>query len=141
MIVLANLIFPAFTAPYIAPLLFPIAGIAAIVAETVVFKLLNWHLGLGRILGLVVLANVASGAVGYLIALVLPSGLVGEPHDVYVILSFVPAWVLSILIEYRVVRAFAQWVTVPRPFSTVAWANTASYLTLFVVAVWARMFW
>ena len=135
-------------------LLFPVAGISAIVAEMIVFKLLNRPLGLAKLLGLVVLANVVSGAFGFLITPLFPTGLVAVPHGnisildtgplwgYYVLLSFIPAWAMSIVIEYYVVRALARWVAIPRPFWTVAWANTASYLVLFgLAAFWAFVIW
>jgi hypothetical protein len=148
---LADVIFPAFQAPYVASLLLPVAGISAIVVEIVVFWLLNRHVGVGKIVVLVVAANLVSGLVGFFLAAVLPSGLVprvvgsvnGRPFrssqpgpyfETYMALSFFMAFVLSVVIEYAVVWLLLGWAKVVRPFRTVTLANLASYVVLVAVA-------
>ena len=155
---IADVIFPAFQTPYIVPFLFPVAGIAAIVVEVLVFWRLNRHLRIGQIIAVVVLANVASGYIGFVIAAFLPSGLVpkvvgegehqgqiiqpGPQFDTYMVLSFVVAFVLSVVIEYGVVRWCVGWARVNRPFLTVTLANLASYVTLIAVAwFWPLFLW
>ncbi len=57
---IADVILPVFCVPYVVPFVFPLAGVATVVAEVAVFKLLNRHLGLGKIIALVIVANVVS---------------------------------------------------------------------------------
>jgi hypothetical protein len=150
MSLIADVIIPAFSAPYVAPLLFPVAGILAITSEVLIFWLLNRQLGVGKIIPLVVLANVVSTVVGFLLTAVLPSGWVptvidregnqihtfqpGPYFTTYLILAFVIAFVLSVAIEYGVVRLAARSMKVIKPFLTVTLANLASYIVLILVA-------
>lgn len=151
MITLADVIFPAFTTPYVSVLFFPVAVAAALVAEAGVFRLLNWHLPWRRIAKMVVVINMVSASVGFLIAAFLPSGLelngehVGQPgaeFGTYAALGYVLAFFLSILIEWGMLRALSRVGEIGRPFLTVALANTASYAVLIVVSVvWRRFLW
>jgi hypothetical protein len=149
---IADVILPVFCVPYCLPFVLPLAGFGVLAAEVVAFKLLNRHLGIGTIVGVVILANVVSTIVGFLIAgIALPSGYVwnvvetgdrptraferGQLFDTYLYLSFFVAFVLSVVIEYPIVRACAGWAKVDRPLMTVVLANVASYITLAVVAL------
>ena len=148
MMTLGNVIFPAFATPYVAAFLLPVAGIAALVAEVAIFRLLNRLAELNVIVAVLIMANVLSGATGFVVAGRLPDGLVqkvvGEGDQqaaavvtgplflTYAILGYVLALILSVLIEYVVVRVMARR-TIVRPFRSVALANVASYLTLVVV--------
>jgi hypothetical protein len=153
----AEVIIPAFEAPYLAPLLFPLAGLAAIAVEVLVFWLLNKHLSATKIIAIVVAANVTSGVFGFVITAFLPTGLVPKVADAekhfnimepgplfrtYLLLSFLAAFVLSVLIEYAVVRRCEEWARTDRPFRTVTLANLAGYATLMAVAwFWALFPW
>lgn len=159
MIVLANVIFPAFATPYVSALLFPAAAVAAIVTEVIIFRLLNRNLTWGRIFMLVLVMNIISAAIGFAIAAVLPDGLVptmmgdgehqfellqpGPKFGTYATLGYILAFVLSILIEWIVVLTFRPRIgRIDKPFKTVALANVASYLVLIaVVYVWSNFFW
>jgi hypothetical protein len=155
---IADVIFPAFQAPYGAPLLFPVAGISAIVVEVVVFWLLNRHLTIGKIVVVVVLANTVSGAVGFSLTAILPSGLVprlvdagrhqthilqpGPRFNTYMILGFVVGFILSVVIEYGVVRLLTGWARLAKPLMTVTLANLASYVALVAIAwFWITVVW
>ncbi len=142
MTLLADVIFPAFAAPYLARLTLP-AGISAIVAEIAVFCVFNRHLTLRKIFFVVMLANVVSGVIGFILAFVLPDGLVptvggrpwqsveaGPQFGTYVILSFFVAFVLSVIIEYAVVRLCVIYARVDKPLVTVSLTNVVSYVTL-----------
>jgi hypothetical protein len=154
--ILANIIFPAFMAPFILPLLFPVAGIAALVTEFLCYRRLSTHPtrpGFGDVLG----ANILSGGVGFLISRFLPSGLVpkilpsgtrtvgpGPYFETYVVIAYVLACVLSIFIE----GWFLRWSMRKEPepvrgiYRMSAIANVASYLVLLVVArAWRAWFW
>jgi hypothetical protein len=154
-VILANVIFPAFATPYVSAMLFPLAGLAAMTVEVIVLKLLNRDARWTRLTALVVGMNVASGILGFLLAAVLPSGLVPElvgtgehqanilqpgPHfGLYAILGFITAFIISVLIEYWIVRAARAYVLIAKPFKAIVLANAASYATLTVFArLWAH---
>lgn len=144
---LANVIFPAFAAPYVLGMFFPVAPAAALVSEAVVFRILNKHLSWWRIAAIVLVINFASTVVGVVIACLLPSGL-GERGEggplfpVYMVLGFVVALVVSVWVEWRLLCARLHVVWVPHPFKTAAIANVTSYAVLLVVgAVSVVFFW
>jgi len=158
MIILANVIFPAFAAPYVSAMFFPVAAIAAMLTEAVVFRALNRDLSWRRTVSTVLVINIASAIVGFAIAAALPSGLeptvMGEGENqfetiqpgpkfgMYAVLGYVLAFVLSILIEWGIVRTSRRVVKLAKPFITVALANAASYAVLIVLSmVGARFFW
>src|SRR4029077_7594938 len=77
-------------------------------------------------------ANALSTVVGFfLFGFVIPDVKVG--HSLFS--AFIPAYLLSVVIEYGVYRAFAHWCTLARPFIASLTSNAASY---FVIAfcVW-----
>jgi hypothetical protein len=153
--VIADVIFPAFAAPYFSPLLLPIAGAAAIGTELFVFWRYNREVPFGRILSRVILANLVSWFVGVIIAFLLPSGLgtrpvpsrggqisivtTGPHWNTLAIIAFFLACALSILIEYFVLRRFQ---TREFPFHTLgastAYANIFGYVAL-ALAVWINL--
>ncbi len=152
--ILANVIFPAFTTPYFSPLLFPIAGIAAVVTEFICYRRFSPHPerpSFGDIIG----ANLLSWLAGILISFVLPSGLVPKtlpsgsqtitqgPHfTTYAIIAFFVACILSIFIEGWFIRwsARAEPDPVTGIFRLSAVANVASYIVLGVL-VWITWIW
>ncbi len=149
--VIADIIMPVFCTPYFLPFALPLAGLAVLATEVAVFKLLNRHLGFGTIIAVVILANVVSTIVGFVIAACLPSGYVTrvvEPgdyrtspfvpvplFDTYLYLSFFVAFILSVIIEYPIVRGCLGLAKINRPFVTVLLANVASYVALIVIAL------
>jgi hypothetical protein len=152
--ILANVIFPAFTAPYFSPFLFPVAGIAAVITEFVCYRRLSNHAerpGFGDIIG----ANFASWLVGMVIGFVLPSGLApralpggseiiteGPRFTTYAIIAYFAACILSIFIE----AGFLRWSERREPdpvtglFRLAAVANLASYIVLGAL-VWIWITW
>jgi hypothetical protein len=149
--VIADVIIPVFCTPYCLPFALPLAGLAVLATEVAVFKLLNRHLGLGTIIAVVIPANVVSTIVGFLIAAALPSGYVtrviepGNYHtqtfvpvplfDTYLYLSFFVAFVLSVIVEYPIVRGCLGLAKIKKPFVTVLLANVVSYIALVVIAL------
>jgi Ca2+/Na+ antiporter len=155
--ILANVIFPAFTAPYFSPLLFPVAGIAAIVTEFMCYRRFSSHPerpSFGDIIG----ANLVSWLAGIVIGFFLPSGLVHKavssgsgriltqgPHfTTYAIIAFFGACILSIFIE----GWFLRWSSRREPepvtglYRLSAIANVASYIVLGVLVwIWITWFW
>lgn len=149
--ILANVIFPAFTAPYVSAMLFPFAGISAIAVEIGVFRVMNRKTSWWNITKLVIFVNLFSSVIGFLIAGVLPSGLEdtmvsvgdyqysrikeGPMFTTYCIFGFIVAFILSIMIEYPIAKICRNAVIIDNHFATVGFANLASYLTLIVAAV------
>jgi hypothetical protein len=160
MFIIANVIFPAFATPYVSAMLFPLAAVTALVVEMIVFRVLNHNLSWARIAGIVVVINILSAVVGCLVALILPSGyetaLIGREGEqfetfqpgpdfiTYAALGYLVAYMLSILVEWGILKSSRQKALIEKPFVTVAAANTASYAVLVVpfVApfVWAKIF-
>jgi len=154
---IANVIFPAFSAPYVSALLFPVAGISVLIAECVIFKLTNRNLTWWKIIALVLGMNIFSTIIGFIISAFLPDGL--EPklvgsgeHEVWIsqqgehwttlmYIAFPVAYVLSIILEYGVVRLFKR-ISISRPFRTVTLANTVSYILLITISyIWVNYIW
>jgi len=154
--ILANVIFPAFTAPYFSPLLFPVAGIAAVVTEFVCYRRFSSRPerpSFGDIIG----ANLLSWFVGIVLSFFLPSGLVpkvlpsgsqtitqGPRFTTYAIIAFFVACALSIFIEGWFIRWSTR--TEPEPVTGIyrlsAVANIASYIVLGVLVwVWVTWIW
>jgi len=148
---LANVIFPAFSAPYFSQLFFPVAGIAAILTEVFVFRKIYNSLTFFRALGFVLAANIFSWIAGMVLSNFLPTGLAprviqagenevsilgrGDNFGTLVIVAFFVAFVLSILIEYPVWRFFGRKIEFPRLFRTVCIAHVASYTVLVITLV------
>ena len=154
---IANVIIPAFSVPYTAALLFPVAGISVLIAESVVFKLTNKNISWWKLSSLVLGMNIVSTIIGFIISAFLPDGL--EPqnmgsgeHEVWIsqpgehwttlmLIAFPVAYVLSILLEFGVVRIVKR-VPIDKPFRTVTLANTLSYVLLITVSyIWAEYIW
>ena len=153
MTVLANVIFPAFTAPYMPAFLFPPVVLAVLSIEAAVFRRLNRTHAWGGIVGTVLFINGVSGIVGFMLAGILPSGLEpvvlgkganrfttlqpGPRFGTYAVLGTLLAFLLSILFEWGLLRVSRWGMQFDRPFATVALANVASYATLILAGlVW-----
>jgi len=135
----ANVIFPAFTAPYVSPLLFPIAGIAVLAVEFATYKLIAKSLSTLAALVLVIAVNLISWLVGIALTRFLPDGLVkgergivttGPDFFQLAILGFVVAYVLSVLVEAGALKVASYKWTIEAPLKLSFVANTASYLVL-----------
>jgi hypothetical protein len=151
---LANVIFPAPSAAYVATIFFPLSGVLALAAEFAVFA----HFQCGvmsrfRILGLVVGVNLVSWLVGLVLSFFLPSGLVPKladagdrrnyittqgPHwGTLAILSFFWACLLSFGLEYAALRLLRRLLRLRNVALCVGLANVASYCVIgAVVAVY-----
>ncbi|MDD5260441.1 MAG: hypothetical protein PHD76_01195 [Methylacidiphilales bacterium] len=148
---LADVIFPAFSAPYFADFFFPMAAGLAIASEILVFKfryksLLSWF----RACWFAILANIVSWIFGLILSLILPSGLVpkveragdhpisiitqGPNFTILMICGFILAYLLSICIEYAVWRRLLKSSPLPSLFTTCIIANTVSYCLLVSIA-------
>ena len=148
---LANVIFPAFSATYFLHLLFPIVGISAILAEVFVFRRRYQALTFFGALIPVLVANVISWIFGVVLSAILPSGLVpkivksgdqgvsilsrGPDFGVLVAAAFGLAFVLSILIEYPVWKFLFRKDPLPNLFRTTCIAHVASYSALILITL------
>ena len=111
--VLANVIFPMFLTPYAMALLLPVYGAAALLGEIVAFCFLQFRAAPLWLLVIAVLtANIVSTAIGYPLALVLPSP--AEWGKVLAVVACLVMWGLSIGIEYCVYLAVPRWRRLPR---------------------------
>ena len=158
MYTIADVIIPAFTVPYAAGLLFPLAGISVLIIECIVFKLTNrnlltWWKAFLLTLGI----NVFSSTIGFIISMFLPNGLepklmgsgegqvsIIQPNEHWMALMYIAfpvAYVLSILFEYGVIRAIKR-IHLEKAFRTVVLANTLSYVSLILISyIWAEYVW
>ena len=154
--IFADVIFPAFCMPYVSPLLFPVAGIAAIGTEWFCYRRFSSDADYPN-LGDIILANLASWFVGIILCSFLPSGLVQKPSPAggghtyitsgphfttYAIIAFFVACVLSVVIEFWSLRWSTRKHSVDLLFRLSAIANAAGYLMLGVIAwVWVTWIW
>ena len=157
MIILSNIVFSAFWIPYVSAMYFPIATITALTAEAIVFRLINRDLSWRSIVSTVLVINIASAIVGFAIAGAFPSGLEptirgegenqfetlrpGPKFGMFVVLGYILAFILSIAIEWVILRVFRRIAKLARPFATVLLANVASYVALIVLSFgWSWLF-
>jgi hypothetical protein len=132
-VIFANVVFPAFFAPYAVSALTPWIGVVALGCEFLVFcafqfRFLAWWL----IIIAFLTANSVSTIAGFLLfGFLIPDVPLGRVW----LIAFLPAYLLSVVIEYAVYRAFARWGMLARPFIASLVSNTTSY---FVIAfcVW-----
>ena len=144
----ANVIFPAFAAPYMSVVIFHIALFAILGSEAFVYRIFSKQLSIPATLSLVIGVNIVSSAVGLVIATFLPSGLVQNPENrimqagpdfsFYAVLGFVLAYFLSIALEAGVLFLAGRRLPVVRPLVTSAIANTVSYALLALI-VWVQL--
>lgn len=154
---IANVIIPAFSVPYAAALLLPVAGISVLIAESVVFKLANKNISWWKLSFLALGMNIVSTIVGFIISAFLPDGLepklmgsgengvwISQPGENWMTLMYIAfpvAYALSILIELCVVKIIKR-VSIEKPFRTVAIANTVSYVLLISISyIWLKYIW
>ena len=140
MIILANMIL-ASQAAYMA-MLFPLNIVLVLVSEVAVFRFYQRStVSLGSSIWLVIAANAVSWLIGCVVAgFLMPSGLEQRsPHGfiertphygVYALLSFLFAFIFSVLIEYGFYRTFQRRYHFQRLGTCTFMANLASYLLL-----------
>lgn len=133
----ANVIFPAFAAPYIAVALWPWLIVAVIAIETAVLYWRDRAVGIAGAFLAMSLANAASWIVGIVLASTLfPSGIApgsprpGSAFATLVWIAFPVALVLSIVIEAGVLALLSRWLRLRAPLRTALIANVGSYLVV-----------
>ena len=142
--VIADVVFPAFYFPYFAQRTYPLAAVAALLAEVLLFTLLNRQRRRAHLLFVVVLANVTSSLAGRVLAAFLSSGLdygLAESPDgtqggrwtALTVAIWLVAFAVSVVLEYVVVRVMTRRSPLRHPALTVAAANVASYTVLLAV--------
>ena len=133
----ANVIFPAFSAPYVLQVFLPAALVAALVTEVVVYMLQCRSLRIHIALLLVVGVNLVSWLAGILITgYLFPSGYGSSNFELYAYLGYLVAYGLSILIEGTCLVGAARKWPIPSPFRLAFFANTASYVVLGGMVWW-----
>jgi len=140
-IFVADIIYPAFMDPHLSKLFMPVTGVAAFVAELIVYTACYWRIGFGRLLVYVLGANIVSSLTGVGLALALPSGLVRQPNgfwqpgpqwSAFATVAWPTACLASILIEYPVLWLFTRQLKPRWLFGAVCIANMVSYVVLHV---------
>jgi len=145
MFTVADVIFPAFFVPYVAQIFFPFAAVAALTAEVLFYRWWSKNMHLGRLIVVVLVANVVSSVIGMIVASFLPTGYnpafragqhvpwhAPEWFD-YATLAWLVAFIISVLVEWPVVMLLRRVVAIQRTFIAVLFANAASYLVLLLV--------
>src|SRR5678815_4491764 len=143
--VLADIIFPAFYSPYVDALLMSWAGLAALISEGLIFARSYGTRRIGSMLLIVLVANVVSSMAGMGLASLLPTGLnatflagSGGParSESWAALaksSWYVACLVSIIVEYLVIRFLTRGRRLEGLPFVVAGANVCSYLVLLEV--------
>jgi hypothetical protein len=132
-VIFANVIFPVFLAPYAVSILTPWIGAVALGCEFVVlfafqFRFAAWWL--------IIVAFLTANAVSAIIGFILFGFLIPDvPLGRVWIIALVPAYLLSVIIEYAVYRALTRWRRLVRPFLASFASNSASYLVI-AFCVW-----
>jgi hypothetical protein len=146
---LADIIYPAFLHPYALQLYMPFIAVAAFATEVVVYGAAYGRVGFFTLSATVLGANLISSLTGVGFALILPSGLnkefvrhltgpaQGPNWYALATASWLVAVLVSIAIEYPVVKILTRRRVLPHLFRVVCIANAASYLVLFGTA-WVR---
>jgi hypothetical protein len=145
LISLADVIFPAFYFAYLARVFYPLVALAGLTTEILIFRRFYPTVSLSRLILLVLAANVVSSALGVALAAVLPSGL----NPAYVqsrmgparaanwsrlaSLSWGLAFVVSIAVEFLILRGLTWRQRLPRLGRVVVIANVGSYSVLIAV--------
>ncbi len=149
--VVADVLFPAFFFPYFAQATYPLAALAALSTECLVFALLNRRSPRVRLFPVVVVANLASSLAGVAIAAFLSDGLRlgltrstgpgnGGSWTPLAISAWLVAFAVSIVLEYVAVRAMTRRAPLRRTGLAVVLANVSSYFVL-LVAFQASAWW
>jgi hypothetical protein len=145
LIILADMILASHAA-YIS-MLFPLNIVLVLVSEVAVFRFYQRStVNLGNSIWLVVVANALSWLIGFVVAgFLMPSGLEQRsahgfiersPHyGMYALLSFLFAFIFSVLIEYGFYRTFQRRYHFQRLGTCTFMANLASYLLLGIAVI------
>jgi hypothetical protein len=147
MLIVANMIFPAFLTPYVSMLIMPFLGLWLLFAE---WKTLAWlekhHIPprKGILFLYIVLANILSSLIGCGVSLLFPTGLTTQTIEratgetikrvqfdsawgAYAVLSFILLYCISIPIEGVVLRLRLRQMTLTHPWRDSWYINTVSY--------------
>lgn len=134
--ILADFILPAFAEPFLFTLCFPVAAFTVLAVEAAVIRLMNRELSWARIVSLILVINIASTFAGFVFGITLPgSHKPARLFGLYVASGFALACMISILIEWGIVRYIGKLAQLKKPLLSIALANGASYVALIVLAM------
>ncbi len=143
---LANVIFPAFAAPFFVQFFFPIILATVVLVEVLVCRYHWRELTAMTALLLVCLSNLVSWIVGVMVvSFVFPHGLEtgatgrtgpGNLFEIFLWASLPVAFLLSALIEGYIFWRFRRKMELSRPFLVSFRANGVSYLFIAALFVW-----
>ena len=139
----ANLILPAFSAPY-SLTLFPVIIIGVFSIETFIYYKLNKKVSIYKSLLAVSIVNIVSWFIGAFITNFLPSELIPNIEysygtqgniDTYFLLSFPIAYIFSILIEGFILKILYKKIPLENPMKLSFYANSITYVILYPLAI------
>ena len=140
-LLIADVIAPVFLAPYVGMgtswLVLPFA----LLLELVIFAVMNREAKLFRLVPAVLFANAVSTLVGTVILLLLSAALQDVEqfrwvNMLAVILSFPIAFGLSVVIEYKILKFTARWISFTNLLRSTFISNVGSYLLLAASLAW-----
>ncbi len=130
--ILANVIVPAFSTPYVGPILVWPFLLVAFAGEVLVFWLFNRNVRVGIIVGFLLLANAVSTLLGFVLVQWLPTGYdpTWQPtaaYGLYAKWSWGGAYGVSVLVEGLILRVTEGRSGLTRIFSAAFLGNAVSY--------------
>ena len=139
----ANIIFPIFTTPYVISIFLPVILPAVFIIESIVYrKKSNNTLSWKAIIPLVLVTNIVSWILGFIIASPIPDEalninnfLKDRYHTFTIIVSVILAYILSIIIEGAVLKVISKKLNIEKPFYLSLFANTYSYGALSAICI------
>jgi hypothetical protein len=126
---LANIVFPAFSIfnPWIPAVALGCEFLAFVPFQ---FRIAPWWLIVLAFLA----ANAASTIIGFVVCDLIPVP-VAAIRPAWGFIAFVPAYLLTVLIEYDVYRRVARWRALARPLAASVTTNAVSY-SFIALACW-----
>ena len=145
-VTVANVIIPAVGAVYFSIFTYPLILLWVFASESAAYIQLNNSHKKRNLLGLVLIANCISWMAGVYFSMLLPlpygymKGVyppTPQPSEFvpYAIMGVVLAYILSIVIEYLVLKSVVRFVRLGEPFKLSIVANSLSYIGLSLVLV------
>jgi hypothetical protein len=132
---LSDVWLPVFLEPYIAGLSLPWLAGLAMFGEVATFYAFQFRTAAWWVVVIAVIAaNVVSTVAGYCLLLIMPQPAHPSltPWGTLPFISFIPAYVLSVAIEYGVYVAVPPWRQFSRLFAATVVSNAVSYGVLAV---------
>lgn len=128
-----NIFFPPVFIIYLAPVFYPYAALAVLVLETAVYCFFLRDISFKKIILMVLVANIASMFSGIFLSIFIPFYRTPASMRVLTVSMFIAACLLSIVVEWLVLRWFARKIRIENPYRISLYSNAASYLMLSII--------